>query len=134
MIKLVVEAKLRAETIHDIETQLKRYMLAMSCPVGLLVTPNEVSIYKDTYVNRTESSIERLGPYRVPPDWIVARAAKTASPLEFEKAVGEWLERVTRSEALRGFPAPAIDAFESLVVPALADGLIQGSGPAIYVS
>jgi len=78
-ILLVVETKLRDGGDGSMESQLKRYMLYMSCPVGLLVTPTHVSVYRDTYTRRSEDSIERMGPYPVPSNWIVSRVVTSST-------------------------------------------------------
>lgn len=130
-ILLVVETKLRDGSDSSMESQLKRYMLYMSCPVGLLVTPTHVSVYRDTYTRRSEDSIERMGPYPVPSNWIVSRVVtgSTARESDFEKAVRSWLEQMGVSGTVKGFPQDANDAFDSYVIPALSGGVIRGSGP-----
>ena len=130
-IQLVIEAKLRPDVDASGEAQLKRFMLAMGCPVGLLITPNKMWIYKDSYTNRTESSIERRGPFPVPSESEVAKAATRGDPSEFEQSVRAWLERIARVQSLKGFSVDAIEAFKSLILPALADGFIQSSGPVL---
>jgi len=135
-IMLVVEAKLGTDSKEAGESQLKQFMLAMSCPVGLLVTPTQISIYRDTYTERSEGSIERMGPYPVPSNWAVAKAVGGggARELEFEQRVRSWLEQVSSSRTVKGLPREASDAFDSYVIPALSSGLIRGSGPAIRES
>lgn len=132
-ILLVVEATYRDEINSSRESQLKHYMLSMGCPVGLLVTPAHVSIYRDTYTDRSEASIERIGPYPVPPNWTVASALGGGSfrEIDFEQRVRSWLEQIGASGTVKGFPREASDAFSSYVIPALSSGLIRGSGPAI---
>jgi len=130
-ILLVVETKLRDSDNSSMENQLRQYMISMSCPVGLLVTPTHISVFKDTYTRRSEDSIERMGPYPVPSDWAVSKVASsgTARGADFEQAVRSWLEQVSASGAIKGFPRDASDAFDSYVIPALSTGVIRGSGP-----
>jgi hypothetical protein len=130
-IQLVVEARLTNQLNASGEKQLKRYMLGMDCPVGLLVTPEKFWVYRDTYTNRTESSIERRGPFRVPVDSEIVRVAKNGNPIDFEHAVRAWLERLARTRSLKGFSADAVDAFDTLILPALASGEIRSSGPVL---
>jgi len=43
---LIVEAKLASRIRSQDESQLKSYMLQMRCPIGLLVTPDEIVVYR----------------------------------------------------------------------------------------
>ena len=132
-ILLIVEAKYSGEVSSAIESQLKHYMLSMSCPVGLLVTPTQVSIYRDTYTDRSEGSIEKIGPYPVPANWTVANSLGGGAfrEIDFEQRVRAWLEQVGSSGTLKGFSREVNDVFSSYVIPALSSGLIRGSGPSI---
>lgn len=130
-ILLVVEIRARDIPERPAESQLRRYMKSMSCPVGLLVTRAHISVYKDSYTTRSERSIELVGTYPVPSDWVVTRRMTGASDREFELAVGSWLERVGASGVLSGFSPEAQSDFEAYVVPALSSGVIRGSGRVI---
>lgn len=46
-IALVVEVKASSRAIGESERQLKSYMAAVRSPVGLLVTPDWLRIYRD---------------------------------------------------------------------------------------
>jgi hypothetical protein len=68
---LVAEAKLRSTIRKEDESQLKSYMLQMRCPVGLLVTPEIIEVFRDTYTAHSENSVERVGSFPAPKDWSV---------------------------------------------------------------
>lgn len=68
-ILLVVETKIRPGDMSQMESQMKRYMVQMSCPLGLLVTPYEIALYKDRYIGRTEDSVQEIGRFKAPSPW-----------------------------------------------------------------
>ncbi|MGA8029203.1 MAG: hypothetical protein WB992_18845 [Bryobacteraceae bacterium] len=49
-IALVAEVNISSRSIEDSEYQLKNYMAAIRSPVGLLVTPEHLRIYRDRYL------------------------------------------------------------------------------------
>src|SRR4051812_9855967 len=62
-IALVAEAKGLTADLDDVGRQLKHYMLQMSCPVGIIFTPQVLRIYKDRFVNRSEETIDLIGEF-----------------------------------------------------------------------
>jgi hypothetical protein len=56
-ISLVAEAKLALPNFEHTEEDLKKYMVGMQCPVGLLITPDRMWLYRDS------SSHNRLSPF-----------------------------------------------------------------------
>jgi len=68
-IALVVEAKVRIPDLDRTEQELKRYMVGMQCPVGLLVTPDRLWLYRDLYTGRSENSVQRVGEYDATALW-----------------------------------------------------------------
>ena len=52
-VSLVVEAKLTMPNLERTEEQLKQYMVGMQCPVGLLITPERMWLYRDSYTSRS---------------------------------------------------------------------------------
>jgi len=125
-ILLVVETKAQPQDLSQMGSQMKRYMVQMSCPLGLLVTPAEIVLYKDRYVGRTEDSVEQIGRYSAPSPWQEWRSRRD---WEFEGVVRSWLDRVRSSKRIRDFPPEAADALASYLLPALSAGVIRGAGP-----
>jgi hypothetical protein len=137
---LVVETKTRLVDPTLAEKQIKQYMQQMSCPVGLLITLENIFIYKDRYLGHSEESVDRMGPFPVPRKWEALDLLHIESDersdkrrpgfeFEFEEAVKLWLERIRTSNSVRGFSPEAEDAINSYVLPALSAGVIRGTGP-----
>src|SRR5581483_598924 len=62
-IALVAEAKSATANIEEAALQLKEYMLLMSCPVGIILTPQVLRIYKYRFRGRTQDPIELVGDF-----------------------------------------------------------------------
>src|SRR5215469_1434872 len=67
---LVVEAKFTAEDLGGVESALERYMVKVGAPVGLLVTPRSIGIYRNHYTGTSEESVERIKVIDVPQSWL----------------------------------------------------------------
>jgi hypothetical protein len=137
---LIVEAKLRSRDRSQEESQLKDYMLRMRCPIGLLVTPDEIVLYRDTYTAHSEDSVRRVGSYTAPKKWMRFKVVNqgTESPSaanidlaqRFEEDVKFWLEQLrTGSAEANQFSDEAKDALEDYVIPALSEGVVRAGGP-----
>jgi hypothetical protein len=138
---LVVEAKVAPKIRNEDESRLKSYMLHMRCPTGLLVTPDVIEVFRDTYTTHSENSVERVGPFAAPKNWSIFRsphhgsdAKSTQNPdlaLRFEEAVKDWLEQLGLSPSihLKEFPKETREALTDYVVPALAGGILRSGGP-----
>ena len=122
-VRLVAEVKRNIG--GDAEAQLRQYMLARRCSLGLLVTPERTRIYRDTFADFTEGSVQLVGEFL---DGRVAKTSKefllTSAPLQ--EAVREWLDRMAAS-----WPSalPKTDAARAPVVqylvPEVADGRVS---------
>jgi len=138
---LVVEAKLNPSIRKEDESQLKSYMLHMRCPIGLLVTPDQIRVFRDNYTAHSENSVERVGSFAAPKNWDIFKAPHHGSDLEgpsdtdlafrFEGAVKSWLEQpgTSPSSYLKEFPKEARETLTDYVVPALTQGVVRSSGP-----
>jgi hypothetical protein len=128
---LVVEAKPRAVHLAETESQLKQYMLAMACPVGLLATPKAIRIYHDQYLSATEESVRLVGEYSAPPEWASwqVQTGRGRGGVAFDDVVREWLERLTIEPGLRSLPADLRRAVEEHLVPLLNQGVMRAAGP-----
>jgi hypothetical protein len=140
-ILLVVEAKLYPSIRKEDESQLKSYMLHMRCPIGLLVTPDLIEVFRDNYTAHSENSVERVGSFAAPKIWDIFKAAHHGTEWEgtsdanigfrFEEAVKSWLEQLSTSPSayLTEFPKETREALTDYVVPALTQGVVRSSGP-----
>jgi hypothetical protein len=50
-VTLVVEAKASLPDFEQTEQQLRRYMIGMQCPAGMLITPERMWLYRDLYAS-----------------------------------------------------------------------------------
>src|SRR5882724_6153952 len=124
-IALVVEAKVRIPDLDRTEQELKRYMVGMQCPVGLLVTPDRLWLYRDLYTGRSENSVQRVGEYDATALW---GQTPPREPLQFEIFVQQWLERLTEQVA-RDLPYDLAEAVRDCVLPAVLSGEVRAAGP-----
>jgi len=132
-LSVVAEVKLVLGDADAAERQLTRYMFGMRCPVGMLVTPDRVRGYRDTYREQGEGSVERVVEFETPPS-----LAKEIPPLEgssaeratlFERAVQSWVERLAQGSELADLPPDARQALEENVLPALRRGEVRAGHP-----
>jgi hypothetical protein len=134
-VKLVAEVKLRLKDTAVAERQLKDRMLQLSCPVGLIITPETMSIYSDQYKSTKPESIEKVGQFPIgnlldfrPSRAGIAEASSDA--LYFETFVQSWLENlpqtatpehVNNSEFWR--------VLNIYVLPAIENGQVRAAAP-----
>src|SRR5579871_4380360 len=90
-VALVVEVKTSSRAIDDSERRLKSYMADVGSPVGLLVTPERILVYRDQYLPSLEDSIKKVGEFDVTDLLrfeVTGNAASDA--LAFERQVQSW--------------------------------------------
>ena len=56
---MVIEAKVTMNDLPRTEEALKRYMIAMQYPFGLLITPEQGWVYRDFYSSLSPASIHQ---------------------------------------------------------------------------
>ena len=139
-ILLIAEAKRRPEILREDEAELKSYMIHMKCPIGLLVTPDAIEVFRDRYTGRSEASVERVETFAAPTAWEIFRvphqgstakeASRTQLALRFEEIVRNWLERLGSSSwtDLDEFPKETKEALQEYVLPALTEGVVRSGG------
>jgi hypothetical protein len=129
-IALVVEVKTSIRNLESSERQLKEFMTAMSCPVGLLVTPRRLWLYRNRYLGTSEDSIVRIGEFDVhdvlnfEPSGVGRK-----SGFQFEQLVQAWLEGLSTEAGLRELSADLRRAAEWYIVPAISQGTIRAGHP-----
>src|SRR6266511_5492031 len=135
-IALVVDVELRIADLPTTEEQLKRYMVHTRCPVGMLVTPEKLRLYRDTYTGYNEDSIKRVGefsmsgvldPHLAFP--LRAPGMSAGRPFQLEEAVQAWLEGLARESVASTLPSQLREAVEEYIVPALMQGEVRAAGP-----
>jgi hypothetical protein len=124
---LVVEVKGNDAGQKSAEAALKSYMVHVNCPVGLLVTPEQVYFYRNRYTDYTPQTIALIG--ECPTGELLGTfPAGEAAESYLERLVEEWLEGL-RVGSSRSWPSAVREAIESSVLPAVADGIVRAGGP-----
>ena len=132
-IALVGEAKASADNLDEGAHQLKQYMLRMNCPVGVILTPTILRIYKDRFVGRTQDSIELVGDF---PSAELFEAwqpvANTASAIE--SALVGWLDNLAQTGQV-GVGDPRLQAvIGEHILPAISGGRVSIVRPRVWES
>jgi hypothetical protein len=136
--RIVVEAKLESGNREQAESALKRYMLGMSVPLGLIVTPTRLAVYRDGFTDFSYDSIKLVGEFDIPAGLFPSSVGRNPldkslrSPeaeIRFEHDVQAWLEQVASNHEIRGFVPEAQEALAEHVLPALIGGVIRAAGP-----
>lgn len=94
-VRLVAEVKRTIPNLAEAEAQMRRYMLNRRCSLALLVTPERTRIYRDTYADYTETTVEFVGEFSTADLLDLERAPTDEHALQ--DAVREWLDRLTVS-------------------------------------
>jgi hypothetical protein len=124
-IALVVEAKVTVPNLQRTEEDLKRYMVGMSCPIGLLITPERMWLYRDSYTTRSPQSIHRVGEFDLKPLW---RQAPPSQAAPFELFVQQWLEDLN-TQSTKELPIELREALREYVLPAVTSGEVRAAHP-----
>ncbi len=118
-IALVVEAKVSLQNLARSEEELKRYMVRMQCPIGLLITPEHMWLYRDFYTVDSATSVQRVGEFDVATLWHQKPPAQGSA---FEGFVQQWLEDLVAEYPDRELPKDLNEALGKYIVPAVAAG------------
>jgi len=124
-IALVVEAKATLPNPERTEEDLKQYMAGMQCPVGLLITPERMWLYRDFYTARSPLSVQRIGEFNAKLLW---RQAPQSEGAAFEVFVQQWLEDLANQPTAE-FPKELRDALREYVLPAVTGGEVRAAQP-----
>ena len=129
-IALVAEVKTSLGDIENSKLQLKKYMAAMRCPVGLLVTPERLWLFRDQYLSSSEDSITEVAEFNVKSilNFDQVRPGR-GDALAFEQLVQSWLESLSTESGLRKLPSELRPAAQLYIVPAVSQGTIRAGHP-----
>ncbi len=94
-VRLVAEVKRTIPNLAEAEAQMRRYMLDRRCSLALLVTPERTRIYRDTYADYTDETVEFVGEFSTADLLDLERVPMDEHALQ--DAVREWLDRLTVS-------------------------------------
>lgn len=120
-VRLVAEVRTSSDRFDAIEPSLRRYMLDRRCSLALLVSPESTWIYRDTFADFRDESVERVGKF--PTAQLLDIDPVPTGATELEHAVHAWLERLATA-----WPAalPRDDAARLPVVDYLVPGVVDG--------
>jgi hypothetical protein len=118
-ITLVVEAKVTLHNLTRTEQELKQYMVRMRCPIGLLITPEHMWLYRDFYTVDSTQSVQRVGEFDVAKLW---HRKPPALGVDFEAFVQQWLEELGAEYPNRELPRELNEALGEYILPAVATG------------
>ncbi len=124
-VSLVVEAKVHLPNLDRTEAQLKEYMVSMQCPIGVLITPEHMWLYRDSYSARVPESVRRVGKYSIKSLW---REPPPAEGSRFETFVQHWLEDLAKTQA-QELPNDLRDALREHILPAITSGDMHAAHP-----
>ncbi len=126
-VTLLVEVKVGAVNMPEVEKSVKEHMLFRRCGLALVVTPVSTWLYRDTFKDFSEASIEVVGQY--PTTEFFNTADVPATEPDLERVVRDWLTQLA-SNWPAGLPTAEtsrIPVVEHLV-PAVVEGrVISGS-------
>jgi hypothetical protein len=129
-IAMVAQVKSGLRDLDSSEWQLKRFMSAMRCPVGLLVTPRFLRLYYDQHTSLSEDSIALVGEFDVGNILHFEPAGKgRQDEYDLERVVQSWLESLATESGLRELPAGLRRAALFYIVPALSQGSVRAGHP-----
>jgi hypothetical protein len=124
-VTLVIEAKVNLPDLERTEAQLKQYMVHMQCPIGMLITPERMWLYRDSYSTRAPDSIKRVGEYNIKSLW---REPPPTEGTLFEVFVQHRLEDLAKTPA-QGLPGDLREALREYILPAIATGDVRAAHP-----
>ncbi|HTW31973.1 MAG TPA: hypothetical protein VMD76_09855 [Candidatus Sulfotelmatobacter sp.] len=132
-VKLVVETKLTVQNLKAAEEQLKSSMLHLSCPVGLIITPQKMWVYADRFTSTDGTSIQAAGEFAISHLLRYKPAGSERATEEgrrFENIVQQWLEALPRT-ATREYVGDRRlwEALSKHVLPAIETGEVRAAAP-----
>jgi hypothetical protein len=122
---MVVEAQITMNDLPRTEEALKRYMVGMQYPFGLLITPEKGWVYRDLYSSLSPESVKQVEEFDSTRLW---RRNPPRQGLEFEAFVQQWIEDLADFPT-ESLPPQLKDIVQDYVLPAIADGEVKAAHP-----
>ena len=132
-IALVGEAKGAAANIEEAALHLKEYMLLMGCPVGIILTPQVLRIYKYRFLGRTQDSIELVGDFPSG-ELLEAREPMAGAESGIESTLVGWLEELAHTGQVAASNQRLKSAINEHILPAVSGGRVSIVHPRIRES
>jgi hypothetical protein len=123
-VRLVAEVKRTIVDLAEAEAQMRRYMLDRRCSLALLVTPERTRIYRDTYADYTDATVQLVGEFPTADVLDLQQVPTDESALQ--DAVREWLDRLAISwpSAVPKNDAARVPVLR-YIVPEVTDGRVS---------
>jgi hypothetical protein len=125
---LAVEVKSGVAGAQSAERQIKAYMLHQSCPIGMVVTPDDTLFFRNRYTGYDSDAIQQIGECRTSELLDAMPDTATMSESYLVQRVDQWLESL-RGGSRRSWPGSTREAMESYILPAVASGVVRATGP-----
>jgi hypothetical protein len=123
---LVVQVVASDADLGRVESELKRYMFGMQFPVGLVITPETVRVYRDSYTSYAPESVVKVDEFSLPEE--LRSASRSPGPW-FERAVVYWLEDLQALFRRSSDPQGVRESLLMHVRPAIVGGKVRISHP-----
>lgn len=124
-VTLVIEAKVTLPDLQRTEQQLKLYMINMQCPTGVLITPERMWLYRDSFTARSPESVRRVGVFDVKSLWHQPPPTQAAG---FESFVQRLFEDLAK-EPSRAIPDDLREPLREYILPAVINGDVRAAHP-----
>jgi hypothetical protein len=124
-VRLAIEVKVGQADLDDAARQLRAYMRAVACPLGLLVTPRETHVYQETYSDGSDS-IRELAVVETPV--LIGARGLSENECELEGAVRRWLETMVRHPGVPLHHVGEMARVEDHLLPAMVDAEVTVTG------
>jgi hypothetical protein len=123
-IGLVGEARGTTANLDEAALQLKKYMVRMGCPVGIIFTAKVLRIYKNRFLGRAEDSVQLVGDF---PSGELFKARQAVAGVEstVESALVEWLEELAETQQVRVSDPQLKSAIDEHILPAISGGRVS---------
>ena len=122
---MVIEAKVTMNDLPRTEEALKRYMVGMQYPFGLLITPEKGWVYRDIYSSPSPESVNQVEVFDSTRMW---RQSPPRQELEFEAFVQQWIEDLADFPT-ESLPPQLKTIVQDYVLPAIAGGEVKAAHP-----
>lgn len=127
---LVAEANLSSGEHEGVARELKEYLWRSGCPIGLLITPDRLRIYRHRYLSTETNSVVLVGDFDICGVFGAGmhRAGRDAAD-DFEWNAQLWLESMVSESALLSLPPDLRVVARQYIVPALSEGRVHAGHP-----
>ncbi|MCU0694563.1 MAG: hypothetical protein MUF54_24550 [Polyangiaceae bacterium] len=120
-VTLLVEVKVGAVDMPRVEKSIKEYMLLRRCGLALVVTPASTWLYRDTFRDFSEESIEVVGQYPTAEFFNTPDVPDSGS--ELERVVRDWLTQLASNWPVS---LPAAETSRKTVVEHIVPAVVEG--------